>query len=444
MKRQLYRTRRLLTLGATGVFAVAAAAASFALWISFSHFEYAAVDSTLANQAQLVLSGLQDSNGQITFSGSDSAPAETANGIAVGVLLFDSRGNVVARVGTAPSVSSLASTVKTVARSRQPLTTTTGLGLSIQRVLVEPVPAGAGFNGVLALSRPLSELNETLRLFGISLASVALALTMLAGALTYLLAGRALRPVEAMTGTLQRFTADAAHELRAPLAIMRTELEVSLSKPRGAEEYRQTQRVVLDEVLRLGSLADELLTLAQADAGALQPRLEDVDLADFAEETAARWHPLARDAQVRLETHAATDVTVPADRLLLRRLLDNLLDNAIRHTPPGGSISVSVGRDGDACTVVVADTGPGVAPDQRNRLFGRFTRSDAARGRDTGGAGLGLALCRVIAELHGGRIALEDTQQGAAFRVTLPVTAGQHGHAIASQRSGWRGLGRYA
>jgi signal transduction histidine kinase len=153
---------------------------------------------------------------------------------------------------------------------------------------------------------------------------------------------------------------------------------------------------------------------------------------------------LARDAQVRLETHAATDVTVPADRLLLRRLLDNLLDNAIRHTPPGGSISVSVGRDGDACTVVVADTGPGVAPDQRNRLFGRFTRSDAARGRDTGGAGLGLALCRVIAELHGGRIALEDTQQGAAFRVTLPVTAGQHGHAIASQRSGWRGLGRYA
>lgn len=104
-------------------------------------------------------------------------------------------------------------------------------------------------------------------------------------------------------------------------------------------------------------------------------------------------------------------------------MLRRLLDNAIRHTPASGRVAISVESTDDICTLVVADTGPGVPRDQRATLFERFARGDSARSHDAGGAGLGLALCRVIAQLHGGNIALDDTRSGASFRVTLPVRA---------------------
>jgi signal transduction histidine kinase len=417
--RAIRQTRLRLALGATAVFALMAAAAAAAIWIAFSRLQYASLDSTLSSQAQALVGGLQDSNGRISFGG-EAIPNETAGGIAVSVLLFDSNGRVAAQSGTTPPAALLSGYVRTVARGGQPVTATVG-GSDSQRVLIEPMPVSSGFNGVLAISRSTRELDQTRLLVAVLLASVALSLTLVVGVLTYLLAGRAMRPVRAMTETLQHFTADAAHELRGPLALMRTELEVSLSKPRSSDEHQASEHVVLREVERLSVLADELLTLARADAGALHPQLQSVDVGDLVDETAARWQPLARVAGVSLNSDVLTDRTLRADPALLRRLADNLVDNAIRHTPKAGRVAISVdGADG-VCTLVVADTGPGVPRDQRTALFDRFSRGDSVRSHDTGGAGLGLALCRVITQLHGGSIALDETTSGASFRVTLPV-----------------------
>jgi heavy metal sensor kinase len=313
------------------------------------------------------------------------------------------------------------------------------------------------------VTRPARELQDTLLILGLLLAAAVVVLATVVSLLAYHLAGRALRPVRAIAATardlsqrdlhrrlsldlppdelgelgetfnamlarldsaftaLQQFTADAAHELRAPLALLRAELEVSLRYPRSPSEYRASQQIALAEVERLNGIADQLLTLARADAGALRPDFEIVDLGDLAEETVERWRPLARSRGVDLSIEVPDEGSAPADPELLRHLLDNLLDNAVRHTPAGGAVLVSVASRDNAWEIVVSDTGPGIPAQQRASIFERFTRGDAARGRATGGAGLGLALCRVIAEVHGGSIVLDgDGPRGATFRVYLP------------------------
>jgi heavy metal sensor kinase len=233
--------------------------------------------------------------------------------------------------------------------------------------------------------------------------------------------------LEAAFATLQRFTADAAHELRAPLSVLRAELEVSLAKQRSAAEHVDTERVALAEIERLTTLADQLLTLTRADAGALVTDRQPVDLGDLVDETVERWRPLASGKGVSLIAEVVDEGATNGDALLLRRVLDNLVDNAVRHTPQGGSVTVRLARADTSWRIEVSDTGPGVAPGVRETLFERFTRGDTARGRDTGGAGLGLALARAIVELHSGSITLAGGGPGATFVVTLPVAAGQGG-----------------
>jgi two-component system OmpR family sensor kinase len=228
--------------------------------------------------------------------------------------------------------------------------------------------------------------------------------------------------LEAAFASLQQFTADAAHELRAPLAVLRAELEVSLAKPRTPAQYEATERVALVEIERLTALAEQLLTLARADAGALATDFQPVDVSDLVDETVERWRPLAMRKGVRIETRVIDEGVISADAMLLRRVLDNLLDNAVRHTGEGDAVVVTLRRDEGRWRVDVSDSGPGVPAGIRPTLFERFTRGDATRSRDTGGAGLGLALCRAIVELHGGSIALQDGgAPGATFSVLLPA-----------------------
>jgi heavy metal sensor kinase len=229
--------------------------------------------------------------------------------------------------------------------------------------------------------------------------------------------------LETAFDSLRRFTADAAHELRAPLALMRTEAEVALSRPRTEEQYRTSLQTVLAEAERLGRLAEQLLMLARADAGALVAQMTKVDLPNLVDETCGRWRYLAARDEVTLVDRLPDEGYVWGDLDLLRRLLDNLLDNALRHSSRGGKITVSCTLVDPSWEIVVADAGPGVSPEMRPLLFERFARADAARRRDTGGAGLGLALCAVIARIHTGSIALEDGPgPGARFVVRLPAT----------------------
>jgi heavy metal sensor kinase len=231
-----------------------------------------------------------------------------------------------------------------------------------------------------------------------------------------------LERLEASFITLQRFTADAAHELRTPLALMKTEVQVTLRGSADLAEHRSTLRSVLTEVEGLTRTADQLLLLARADAGVLTPRLERVDTDDLLEDTAVRWHPTLQQRGIGLAVRLSQASPIRGDRDMLRRLLDNLVDNAVRHTDRGGTITLQGVALEDGVELVVQDTGVGVDPLMRPRLFERFTRSDPARGRETGGAGLGLSICAAIARLHGGRVRLDERAgTGACFRVRLPA-----------------------
>lgn len=219
----------------------------------------------------------------------------------------------------------------------------------------------------------------------------------------------------------RRFTADASHELRGPLNVLRGEIEVALSRPRGEAEYRLVLERCRDEVLRLARLADDLLTLARADAGALAPRRAPIDLFDVAESVVSRYRPVAAERQARLQLEGRT-VWIQGDGQLLERAVANLVDNALKHTGVGGLVTVRV-TPADPATITVRDTGPGIPPDHVPHLFERFFLPDPARPR-AHGAGLGLAIARAAAEAHKGTLTFEGNAPGAVFRLALPVDAG--------------------
>jgi heavy metal sensor kinase len=219
---------------------------------------------------------------------------------------------------------------------------------------------------------------------------------------------------------LRRFTADASHELRTPLTAMRSVGEVGLREPRDTVAYREIIGSMLEEADRLGRLVEGLLTLSRADGGNVSLKRESVDLAELARDVAGHLGVLAEEKRQLFTVEASGPVPAWVDRLVIRQALINLVDNAIKYTPPGGSVRIVVQDGGPGPTVDVADTGPGIPPEHRARLFDRFYRIDKARSRDLGGAGLGLSIARWAVEAHGGRIDLESVEgRGSTFRITL-------------------------
>jgi signal transduction histidine kinase len=229
-----------------------------------------------------------------------------------------------------------------------------------------------------------------------------------------------LERLEASFESLRRFTADASHELRAPLTMMSTDIQVALTRPRSEEAYRRTLLSLQQEVEELNRVVDHLLMLARADAGAVTARREPIDVADFIHETSARWEATARRRRVKLEVDVPGSGTFSADPALTRRIVDNLIGNAIRHTPTRGRVQVSARQESQEWVIDVVDEGPGIQPGARDHLFARFGKTDDAHTPDGGGAGLGLAVSAVLAQVQGGELRLVDTAQGADFRLRLP------------------------
>jgi two-component system heavy metal sensor histidine kinase CusS len=224
----------------------------------------------------------------------------------------------------------------------------------------------------------------------------------------------------------QQFVADAAHELRGPLAAMRTSLEVAISQDRTADAYRETIADVLEEARHLSKLANDLLLLAETgDEPRERPR-ERVDLTAVARQTMAMFGGVAEERAVGLVLQPmAGPVRVAGDASQLRQVLGNLLDNAIRFTPSGGMVTVSIGIDGERrdAILTVADTGCGIDEDHLGHVFDRFYKTDASRthGESVRGGGLGLSICRSIVERHGGSIGVRSTvDRGTTFTVQLP------------------------
>jgi heavy metal sensor kinase len=217
-----------------------------------------------------------------------------------------------------------------------------------------------------------------------------------------------------------RFTADASHELRTPLAILRSHVELSLSRPRTPEEYQRTLETCLRAAGRMTALVEGLLTLARADAGKIDLQRRPVDLKPIVEETLALLRPLAEDRRVSLNA-ALVSVEVNGDSLRLAQVVTNLVSNAIQYNRPGGQVFVQLATEPEAVVVTVKDTGCGIPEEDQAHLFERFYRVDKARSRASGGSGLGLAICRSIVEAHGGTIGFTSAlNQGTTFEVRLP------------------------
>jgi heavy metal sensor kinase len=233
--------------------------------------------------------------------------------------------------------------------------------------------------------------------------------------------------LELSFGEIRRFTADAAHELRTPLAVMRNAAEVALRAPRDAAQYRRVLEEMLEEVGRMTRLAEQLLFLCRGDAGLGPTSWRSVRLDELVHEVADHMRVVATEKGQAITVEVQTPCPVAGDADQLRRLLFNLLDNAIKYTPTGGAITVSSECPGEEVRVVVADNGNGIAAEHIPHIFDRFYRVDPARGQEaTDGIGLGLAICRSIVEAHGGRIDVES-DFGRGTQVSFTLTAAQRG-----------------
>lgn len=307
---------------------------------------------------------------------------------------------------------------------------------------------------VLQVAAPTAPVEQTVVRFAALVAGLALVLSVTGYGMGWRIAGAALRPTAEITGQAEavgagslsaritahadvaefgrlvdvlnamldrldaafrsqrRFTADASHELRAPLNVLRGEIDVALKRPRSAEEYQAVLGRCRDEVVRLTRLASDLLLLARAEAGPSSEALEALDLHELASTTIERYRATAVDRGLEIVLEGGS-VPVRGHGDLLERAVSNLVDNAVKYAASPGRVTVRVSA-GPAPAVEVRDTGPGIAPDEAVHLFERFHRGDPSRPRAEG-SGLGLAIARAAAEAHGGSLTFEGNAPGAVF-----------------------------
>jgi len=227
--------------------------------------------------------------------------------------------------------------------------------------------------------------------------------------------------LEASFDQLRRFTADASHELRTPLAVVRGIGEMSVKQPRTPSEYKEAIGSMLEEIDRLTNLVDTLLRLSYGDAGTVRLSPETIDLGELARDVAASLGVLAEERRQTLDVDAPVPLMATVDRLVLREAVTNVVDNAIKYGPAGSRVSIRVAARRDRASIEVADEGPGVRPEHRERIFDRFFRADEGRSRQSGGTGLGLSIAKWAVEVNGGRISVEQgASSGSIFRIDLP------------------------
>jgi heavy metal sensor kinase len=312
---------------------------------------------------------------------------------------------------------------------------------------------------------PIDDVVETLSLFRTYLLMVAPLLFLVAAGGGYWLSRRALAPVDALVRTardisgvnlnsrlpkletgdeLQRlsdtlnemlarietaflrvteFTADASHELRTPVTLIRTEAELALRRSRGEAEYKDSLRHILLEAERTTALIEQLLSLARADSGREMLAMRPVELGATLRGVAESWQQVASIRNLQFSVSIdAVDSFVLGDEAVLRRLVDILLDNALKYTPAPGSVSVSLEHQVENVLITIQDSGVGIAEEEQTKIFERFYRVDKARSRAQGGTGLGLAIAQWIVTQHRGTITVESRAgSGSTFGVRLPL-----------------------
>lgn len=228
--------------------------------------------------------------------------------------------------------------------------------------------------------------------------------------------------LEKSFGQAVRFSADAAHELKTPLTILQGELAEAVQAAAPGSEHQQTLSRLLEEVQRLKTITRKLLLLSLADSGRLKPQMEPMNFSEMVEAAGEDVQIMAGDLRIDLEVEP--DVSVNGDADLLRQVIQNLTSNSVKYNEPGGMVGVQLRRKAGKVLLSIANTGPGIPPEDRERVFERFYRVDKSRNRRVDGLGLGLSLAREIVRAHGGELVLEDDGPGrlTRFVATLPAT----------------------
>jgi len=383
--------------------------------------------------------------------------------------LFDSGGQLKKQQNDRENSQSIPLSIQAKKRAAQGISTyesVKGFDRYPIRVLTVPVMDSGRLTNLVRVGMSLENMYKTRRRFLLIMAAVFPVGVLLAGGGGWLLASRALRPVDEMTQTAQRitgenlnqrlqesgngdeldrlaqtlndmlgrldeaiqqmrqFSADASHELQTPLTILKGEMEVALLKPRNPAEYQSVLLSGLEEIDRINHLISGLLMLARADAGVLRLDLQDVELKSLVNDVCSQLSRVAANESIHLHSADMSPVHVQGDREHLRRLVLNLVDNALKYTPAGGRVELTLKTSKSWTILGVSDSGIGLAAEDQQKIFNRFHRVSKARSDNGKGIGLGLSIARSIAEMHGGRIEVSSTpNQGSTFSVYLPAVS---------------------
>ena len=459
-----------LTLWYVAILGVTLCAFSFFLYLTLSEGLYRSLDNKLRTTAEVIAASIRRPFGPgPSLADIDQIMREHFGIRPLGrfVQVLDETGKRSSNIRNVDIPMSM-ETLERVSKGETVFETVTVAKEKI-RLVTLPIFEKGRMVGIVQVGSPLEEIEEALRQLLLILLVAVPSVLILAVVGGLFLANKALRPVDEITNTarkigssgdlsqrirlkrkvddeigrlaatfnemiakvensfqqIKRFTADASHELKTPLTILRGEIEVGLKRLRTPEEYQKILASNLEEVKHMSRMVEDLLTLARADMGALELRKEVVDLGGLVREVWEEVRLWAEDKGVELLFQEDGEARVMGDRGRLRQLALNLIDNAIKYTPSGGRVELRVVRDGDEVTFSVADTGEGIPPEDLQRIFERFYRVDKARSRQRGGTGLGLSICKWIAEAHGGKISAEsELGRGSKFHVSLPLYRG--------------------
>jgi len=379
------------------------------------------------------------------------------------VMIYDADGALMERLGPNVEFSNIDKTVQEALFGKSSFVSASTPNGPDVRLYAAPFNVDSGTRVAIIVGRLPNDILDMLAIFRMVILNSSLLVVILAGVGGLFLADRTLKPVEriadiargigecdlsrridiqtddelgrlasTLNGMIARleeafkkqrqFVADASHELRTPLAIIQAESSLALGKRRTQEELRKSLELVSQEVAYMSDIVGKLLLLARSDAGVEPVNFQDVNARDLLVELSQDVEALAQEKDLLFTLGSMDSLTIKGDRLKLRQLFLIILDNAIRHTPGGGSISGSLVRRNDSAVTSIGDTGIGISAEHLPFIFDRFYRVDKARSHAEGGMGLGLSIAISIAKMHGGEIEVESqVGVGTTFRIVLPL-----------------------